>query len=274
MILDRFRITDRAAIVTGAGRGIGAATAVALADAGADVLISSRTESDLTNVAEQIASTGRRAHVVPADLSDLETVASLADAAVEAFGRLDIVVNNVGGSMPRPFPDTSVGFLERAFAWNVATAHALTRAALPYLVASADKVGAEALEAGEGPSVVTISSAIGRLSGRGMVAYGTAKAALTHWTRMTAADLAPRIRVNGIAVGSVATSALQVVLDDDATRQVMEQTTALKRLGKPDDIAAGVVYLASPAGSYLTGKLLEIDGGTDRSSLDMGIPDL
>src|SRR5437763_13454697 len=96
MILDRFRVTGQAAVVTGAGRGIGAATAVALAEAGADVLISARTEADLNEVAARIADTGRKAHVVPADLSDPLAAAALADAAVEAFGRLDIVVNNVG----------------------------------------------------------------------------------------------------------------------------------------------------------------------------------
>ncbi|MEO9223735.1 MAG: SDR family oxidoreductase [Acidimicrobiales bacterium] len=274
MILERFRLDGRAAVVTGAGRGIGAATALALAEAGADVCIAARTEGDLADVAARIEASGRTAHVVPADLSDLDAVGALADTAAAALGHLDIVVNNVGGSMPRPFGDTSVGYLERAFHFNVATAHALTRAALPHLVAAADAAASEGLVGGRGPAVVNISSAIGRLSGRGMVAYGTAKAALTHWTRMTAADLAPRIRVNAIAVGSVATSALQMVLDDDDMRAEMEATAALRRLGQPEDIAAGVVYLASPAGSYLTGKVLEIDGGLNRASLDIGIPDV
>ena len=96
MILDRFRVTDRVAVVTGAGRGIGAASAVALAEAGADVVISARTESQLADVAKQIEAAGRRAHVVPADLNDLDTIAGLAEAARDAFGRLDIVVNNAG----------------------------------------------------------------------------------------------------------------------------------------------------------------------------------
>ena len=104
MILDRFRLTDRAAVVTGAGRGIGAAVAVALAEAGADVLISSRTEAELATVAARIEAAGRRAVVVPADVSDLDAAAGLAEATHRAFGRLDIVVNNVGGSMPGPSP--------------------------------------------------------------------------------------------------------------------------------------------------------------------------
>ena len=151
--------------------------------------------------------------VVPADLSDLEAVAALVDRAREAFGRLDLVVNNVGGAMPRPFMDTSPGRLEQAFHFNVSTAHALLRPAVPLM-----------LEGGGG-SVVNISSAMGRLSGRGYLAYGTAKGALAHYTRLAAADLSPRIRVNAIAVGSVATSALDIVMQTDELRVALEAGT-------------------------------------------------
>ena len=262
MILDRFALGGRAAVVTGAGRGIGAAVAVALAQAGADVLVSARTEEQLESVADQVRAAGRRAETVVADLNDLDAVAGLADQAAKAFGRLDIVVNNVGGTMPRAFLDTSPRFLEAAFHFNVATAHALTRAAVPHLLD------------GGGGAVVNITSAMGRTQGRGFVAYGTAKAALAHYTRLAATDLAPRIRVNAIAVGSVATSALDVVLTDDGLRRAMEQATPLQRIGDPEDIAAAVVYLCSPAGSYVTGKVLEVDGGLDRPNLDLGMPDL
>lgn len=261
-ILDRFRLDDRVAVVTGAGRGIGAATAVALAQAGADVLVSARTESELLAVADAVKAAGRRAHVVPADLADTDAAAALAAAAHEAFGRLDVVVNNVGGAMPSGFMDTSVRAMERAFHFNVSTAHALTRAAVPLL-----------LETGGG-SVVNISSTIGRVAGRGYAAYGTAKGALAHYTRLAAADLSPRIRVNAIAVGSVATSALEIVMNDDGMRTEMERNTPLGRIGDPEDVAAAVVYLSSPAGAYVTGKLLEVDGGLTRPNLDMPIPDL
>lgn len=262
MILDQFLLTDQVAVVTGAGRGIGAATAVALAEAGADVVISARSEDQLAEVAGRIEATGRRAHVVVADLSDLDAVAGLASAAVAAFGRLDVVVDNLGGSMPRPFEHTSPRFLAEAFHFNVVTAHALNRAAVPLM-----------LETGGG-AIVGISSVMGRVSGRGFLAYGTAKAGLAHYTRLAAADLSPRIRVNAIAVGSVATSALDVVMADDAMRSQMEEATPLRTIGSPDHIAATVVYLASPAGGYVTGKVLEVDGGLDRPNLDFGLPDL
>ncbi len=171
-------------------------------------------------MAESVEAAGRRAVAVPADLSDLEAVAGLVDRARDAFGRLDLVVNNVGGAMPRAFMDTSPGRLEQAFHFNVSTAHALLRPAVPLM-----------LEGGGG-SVVNISSAMGRLAGRGYLAYGTAKGALAHYTRLAAADLAPRIRVNAIAVGSVATSALDIVMQTDELRVALEEGTPLKRIGR------------------------------------------
>jgi 7-alpha-hydroxysteroid dehydrogenase len=151
---------------------------------------------------------------------------------------------------------------EKAFHFNVTTALALSQAAIPRM-----------LQRGGG-SIVNISSAIGRLTDRGFAAYGTAKGALSHLTRLMATDCAPRIRVNAIAVGSTATSALDTVLTDDDLRTKMEQGTPLRRLGQPLDIALGVLYLCSPAGSYLTGKILEIDGGLTAPNLALDLPDL
>ncbi|NYI99448.1 7-alpha-hydroxysteroid dehydrogenase [Nocardioides thalensis] len=268
-ILDRFTLTDHVAIVTGAGRGIGAATAVALAEAGADVVISSRTESQLQEVAARVEAVGRRAVVVPANLAHTEEVAGLAQRAYDELGRLDIVVNNVGGTIPNAFLDTDVAYLEEAFHFNVSTAHALTRAAVPLMLASMDTD-----EEPRQKSITSISSMMGRTADRGYVAYGTAKAALAHWSRLAATDLAPRIRVNGIYVGSVLTSALEFVAGVPEVRDEMEGKTPLGRLGEPEDIAAAVVYLSSRAGQFLTGKMLEVDGGIQVPNLDLKLPDL
>jgi 7-alpha-hydroxysteroid dehydrogenase len=263
MILDKFRLDDQVAIVTGAGRGLGAAIALAFAEAGADVVIAARTQSQLDEVAAQVAAVGRRARVVVADLAHPESTASLAAQAIEAFGKLDIVVNNVGGTMPGPLLNTSTKDLKDAFTFNVGTAHALTVAAVPLM-----------LEHSGGGSIINITSTMGRLSGRAFAAYGTAKAALAHYTRLSALDLCPRIRVNAIAPGSILTSALDIVASNDALRDPMEKATPMRRLGDPTDIAAAAVYLASPAGSYLTGKTLEVDGGLTFPNLDLPIPDL
>jgi 7-alpha-hydroxysteroid dehydrogenase len=266
MILDRFTVTDRVAVVTGAGRGIGAATAVGLAEAGADVVIAARTEADLEKVAGRVEAAGRRAVVVPADLRDLEAVAGLAEAARREFGRLDVVVNNVGGTIPNALLDTDPAYLEEAFHFNVSTAHALVRAAVPVMLDGGGPL--------RGGAVVNISSVVGRVSGRGYLAYGTAKAALAHYTRLAARDLAPHVRVNAISVGSVMTSALEIVTGDEAARSAMEQATPLRRIGEAEEVAAAALYLSSPAGGYLTGKVLEVDGGLEQPNLDLGLPDL
>lgn len=260
--LDAFRLDGRVAIVTGAGRGIGAAIARTFADAGADVVLAARTKEQLEVVAADVRGFGRRALVIPCDVNDNGAVEGIVERTVGELGRVDVVVNNAGGTMPRPFLDTSPGFLERSFHFNVTTAFVLSKAAVPHMLA------------GGGGSIVNISSAIGRLRDRGFVAYGTAKAALSHMTRLMAADLAPKIRVNGIAVGSIATSALEVVLENDAIREEMVRRTPLKRLGEPDDIARCALYLASPAASFVTGKLVEVDGGLEEANLELGLPDL
>jgi 7-alpha-hydroxysteroid dehydrogenase len=260
--LDQFMLTDRVAIVTGAGRGIGAAVARTFAAAGADVVIASRTKDQLEEVAADVRAAGRRAVVVACDVSETANLAELVDQAMAELGRIDVVVNNAGGTSPRPFLDTSERMFERAFHFNVTTAFALSKLAVPHMLA------------GDGGSIVNIGSAIGRLRDRGFVAYGTAKAAMAHMTRLMAADLAPRVRANAIAVGSVATSALETVLENDEIRNEMVEKTPLRRLGQPDDIAFGALWLASPAGSFVTGKVIEIDGGLEAGNLDLHLPDL
>ena len=274
MILDRFRVDGQVAVITGAGRGIGAACALALAQAGADVVLSSRSKDQLDEVARRVENAGRRALVVPADLMDLDAVASLADAAYNEFGRLDIAVNNVGGTIPNALLDTDRNYLEEAFHFNVSTAHALVRASVPLMLKGPNGPEDPSQIGQRTRSIVNITSIVGRVSGRGYLAYGTAKAALAHYTRLAARDLCPNIRVNAIAVGSVMTSALDFVASDVATRTAMESATPLGRIGDAEDVAAGALYLCSPAGGYLTGKTLEIDGGLEQPNLDLGLPDL
>jgi 7-alpha-hydroxysteroid dehydrogenase len=262
MVLERFSLTGRTAIVTGSGRGIGAAIALAFAEAGADVVLTARTKEQLDEVAARIGELGRRAVVMPGDVNDEAHLRSLVDAATGELGRLDIVVNNAGGSMPAAFLDTPPKAMVAAFRFNVMTAFTLTQMAAPAL-----------LESGQG-AVVNISSAMGRLTDRGYAAYGTAKGALSHMTRLLAMDLAPKVRVNGIAVGSVATSALDVVLQSEELHREMVDRTPLKRLGEVEDIGLAALYLCSPAGSFITGKVIEVDGGIEFPNLGLGLPDL
>ncbi len=262
MVLDQFRMDGKVAVVTGAGRGIGAACAEALAEAGADVVIGARSEEQLAETAGLVEGQGRRAIAVPGDLSTRDGLASLVDAATAEFGGVDVVVNNVGGAMPAPFLDTKEKAFDGALRFNVTTAFNLTQLATPSM-----------LERGGG-SVVNIASTVGLFAVRGVSAYGTAKAALVHLTKDLAQDLAPRIRVNAVCPGSVATSALDVVLQTPALHDAMIESTPMRRLGEPWEIAAAVLYLASPASAYVTGETIAVSGGIQGSNLDMGIPDL
>jgi 7-alpha-hydroxysteroid dehydrogenase len=262
MILDAFRLDGKVAIVTAAGRGIGARIAQAFAEVGADVAIGARTRAQLDEVAGQVRGAGRRAVVVEGDLSQREGMQALVDRAVAELGRIDVVVNNAGGSMPGPFLQTSERSFNEAFRWNVSTAFNLIQLAVPHLL----KVG--------GGSVINIASSAGRFRERGFSGYGTAKAALCAMTQYLAADLAPRIRVNAIAPGAIETSALAIVLTNPEIQRRMVELTPLKRLGTVEDIAAAAVYLASAASSYVTGAVLDVGGGIRRSNFEMPIPDL
>jgi 7-alpha-hydroxysteroid dehydrogenase len=255
------RLDGYAAVVTGAGRGIGAAIAMAYARAGADVLLVARTRNEVDAVAERIRSAGRRAVAVAGDVGDPTLVPALVERAVAELGRLDVVVNNAGGAAPRAFLDTSAAELEAAFHLNVTAAFELVQQATPHL-----------LDSGRG-SVVNISSAMDRMAGRGLLVYGTVKAALSHMTRLLAADLAPRVRANAISPGVVETDGLKAALTDGVRAQVVAGTP-LRRLASVDDVAAAAVWLASPAASYVTGKVIELDGGAQSPAFPNQIPDL
>ena len=226
-------------------------------------MIAARTQSQLEEVAEQIRGVGRRAHIVVADLAHPEDTAKLAAEAVEAFGRLDIVVNNVGGTMPNALLNTSTKDLRDAFTFNVATAHALTTAAVPLM-----------LEHSGGGSIINITSTMGRV-GRPRIRR------LRHRQGRSRA-LHPAVGPGPRAADPGQRHRAGIDPDLGAGHRGVQRRTAHAdgashpdaRLGDPHDIAAAAVYLASPAGSYLTGKTLEVDGGLTFPNLDLPIPDL
>jgi 7-alpha-hydroxysteroid dehydrogenase len=263
LILERFRLDDRVALVTGAGRGIGAGIAVAFAEAGADVVCAARTASQLEETATRVRALGRRALVVPSDVTDAAQLERLVAAALDAFGRLDVLVNNAGGTPPRAALETSLEFFEKAYRFNTTSAFLLTKLCVPRMVETAG-----------GGAVVNVSSRAGGMVQTGFVAYGAAKAALNFATRVLAAEFAPKVRVNAIEVGGVETSALEVVVSNPEVRKALERNTPMRRVGQVEDIAACALYLASPAASWVTGKIFAVDGGVEAPAIQFPTPPL
>ena len=257
-ILDRFKLTGKVALVTGGSRGIGAAIAKAYAEAGADLVLAARNVEQLEQTAAEIRALGGRVLAVQTDVMKEEQLEALAETALKEMGRIDVLVNNAGGSPPKPALKTSAREFEAAFRFNVTSAFILTRLVAPLMVAGH----------GEG-SVINISSMAGTAPGSGFVAYGVAKGALSMLTRELAQEFAPRVRVNAIGVGSTRTDALNSVLTPDIEKMMVD-TTPMGRLGEVEDIAACALYLASPASSFLTGDIIAVNGGL--VSLNMELP--
>jgi 7-alpha-hydroxysteroid dehydrogenase len=263
VILDLFKLTDRVAIVTGAGKGIGRGIALAFAEAGADVVCAARTQGDIDAVADAVRARGRRALAVRTDVMRTEDLEALVRGTLEEFGRVDVLVNNAGGTLPRAALQTSERFFEAALRFNVTSAFLLSRLVVPKMVETAG-----------GGAIVNISSRSSDMVQTSFVAYGAAKAALNMLTRNLAAEIAPKVRVNAISVGGVATDALAVVLTNDALRAQFEANTPMGRPGTVEDIAACALYLASPASGWVTGKIFQVDGGTEWPSITVPVPKL
>jgi len=192
-----------------------------------------------------------------------EDLEALVRAALDAFGRIDVLVNNAGGTMPRAALQTSERFFEAALRFNVTTAFLLSRLVVPKMVETAG-----------GGAIVNISSRASDMVQPSFVAYAAGKAALNMMTRNLAAEVAPKVRVNAISVGGVATDALQVVLTNDELRAQFEANTPMGRAGTVEDIAACALYLASPASGWVTGKIFQVDGGTEWPSITLPAPKL
>lgn len=255
-VMDRFRLDGKVAVVTGAGKGIGAGIARALAEAGANIVLAARTIEDLDRVAAEIAELGSEALVVPTDVLDFEQLQSLVDAAISRFGRIDILINNAGGFPPKPMLKTTAREFEAAIRFNVTTAFELSRLCVPHLAKNSDG------------AILNISSVAGHKPTPCFSAYGTAKGALSFLTQELAQEFAPKVRVNAIAVGSTRTDALNTVLTDEV-EQTMVDLTPMGRLGEVEDIALGALYLCSPAASYVTGDILGVNGGLERLNMQM-----
>jgi NAD(P)-dependent dehydrogenase (short-subunit alcohol dehydrogenase family) len=243
-------MSGKVAVVTGASKGIGLATAQALAAAGAAVLLTSRKPDALAAAAEAIteAVPGATVEWVAANAGAPESPGVIVEAAVERLGGIDVIVNNAATNPYfGPALDISEGQWAKTFEVNLRGAHALVAAAR------------EPLAAGTGGSVVNIASVGGLLVEPGIGIYNVTKAALLHLTRTLAAEMAPAVRVNAVAPGLVKTDMARGLWEqhEDAIAARMP----LHRLGEPEDIARAVLFLASDLSSWMTGTTMVVDGG-------------
>lgn len=253
-IFDLFRLDGAVALITGGGGGLGSAIARAFAEAGADVAVAGRSPAPLEKVCGEVAERGRRCVAIPADITDTQAAAKLIDETIARLGKLTVLVNNVGGLGGDEKPLPAMEMTEESWVaqveLNLNSVWRLTKVAVGRMP--------------EGGVILNMSSIKAFQPAGGSGAYGASKAALNNMTVALAHDLAPKFRVNGIAPGPVPTDAfmrVRNVREAEFGRVAKEWGVPLGRLGVPDDVAATALFLASPAGSWITGQTIIVAGG-------------
>ena len=244
-------LRGKIAIVTGASRGIGAATARAFADAGAAVALAARSEHELTELAAAIDAAGGRAIAVPTDVGDADAVRQLVERTVHTFGRLDLAFNNAagGGPPPTPLADVPVDAYDTAIAITLRSVFLSMKFEIPAI-----------LQTGEGGAIVNMSSTAGLEAVGGLAGYVSAKHGVIGLTKTAALDYGDRnIRVNAVAPGPILTDNLARA-GEEAQWQAAS-AMPIRRVGQPDEVARVVVWLCSDRASYITGATIPIDGG-------------
>lgn len=246
-----FSLTGRTALVTGASRGIGRAIALGMAAAGADVALSARDEGQLRELAEQVEALGRKAVVLPADVTDADACRQLAEAAIAELGHLDVLVNNAGGSSYMgPFTELRFSGWEKVMRLNVDS-----------IVHLSQVVGRHMLERGSG-SVVNVASVAGLTGTPALAPYGASKAAVISLTKSLALEWGPGgVRVNALCPGWTRTDLNKDLWGDEQLGAAMVASGALKRWAVVEEMVGPTIFLASDASSFMTGQALVVDGG-------------
>jgi NAD(P)-dependent dehydrogenase (short-subunit alcohol dehydrogenase family) len=248
--MQRFDLEGQVAVVTGGGQGIGEGIAKAFAEVGAAVVVAARHADRVERVAADIVAAGGRAVAVPTDVTDRGALEALADAAVATFGGLHVWVNNAGGSAVRsPLDELDESDWESCLAVNLT---AVWRASV---------IAKKRMT--QGGCIINITSPAATRAVPGSAHYSAAKAGVNALTLNMSVEFAPQVRVNGIAPGYVPTEVMMTALNVDvpALERMAEKRVPLKRLGTPDDMASAAIYLASEAGSWVTGQTITVAGG-------------
>ncbi|QNM14375.1 MULTISPECIES: glucose 1-dehydrogenase [Fusobacterium] len=249
-IKEMYDLTGKVAIVTGAGSGIGKASALKLAEAGADVVCADLDEKNALETVKEIEALGKRGLVVKCNVTVEQDLINLVDTTVKTFGKINILVNVAGGGGAgrEEISTLTLEYIVKTFTLNVFSMIMLIKLCAPHMKAA--KYG----------SIINISSMAADMVSHDMIIYGSSKASVNQMTKYAAFDLGPEIRVNAIGPGAIKTHALATVLTPEIEKKMLAKTP-LDRLGAPDDIAMGVLYFASPASGWTNGQVMYINGG-------------
>ncbi len=250
-MLEKFSLSGQVALISGGGRGIGRAIALALAEAGAEVALASRTVAEIEQVASEIEQLGRRSLAQRADVADPAQIKTLVTQVLERFGQIDILVNNAGISpVFKPMAEVTLAEWDQVLGVNLRGAFLLSQ-----------EIGRAMIRQGRG-SIINIASIAGMRGVSHIGAYAVSKAGLIQLTRVLATEWAAQgIRVNAIAPGWVETAMTQPVMAQAELYQGLLATIPQKRFAAPEEIAGLAVYLASEAASFVTGQVYVADGG-------------
>jgi len=247
-----FSLKGKVSMITGAARGIGLCMAKALAGAGSELILIDVLEEELKEAAREIfLETGKRPLAITGNLGNMDDIKRMVREAHERHPRIDCLINNAGTTVRKPFVEITPEEFDQVIAVNLKAAYFLSQ-----------KVARGMIEAGRGGKIITVASSTSFLGVNNLSAYGASKGGIYALTKGMAVELAPhRICVNAVAPGFFQTNLTQAVWEDPQRRDWAVSRVPLGRLGKPEDIAGSVIFLASAASDYITGQVLIVDGG-------------
>ncbi|MCS6805638.1 MAG: SDR family NAD(P)-dependent oxidoreductase [Acidobacteriota bacterium] len=249
-VLESFKLDGKVCIVTGASRGLGRAMAIALAEAGADVVVTARSEAALQETARDIRALGQRTLAVSCDVHHMSSVLNVVDKTLAEFGQVDVLINNAGGGEMRPLIETDEAQWLRIIDLNINSTFRFCRAVGPHMIAR------------RRGKVINMSSVYGLIGDKHVSSYCAAKAAIISFTRALALEWAEyNITVNALAPGYIYTERTSRVFNDPDLSLRFINRVPMGRIGRRDELGPLVVYLASDASDYMTGSVIVIDGG-------------